>query len=427
MLTAAEREDHVATAIDAVASRPVLVVGSPPPGGRDLDLLARPDEYQAISEWLLRKGFVQLKNTWARLDRAPLYAVDLSSTARWTTARQDASGLFADAEDLPGFDRLVAPSPATVLLLAARGTVTRRGRITEKVARRVDLALQRDPAAWALAEASARELGLLGALHLLRRAYEQRAPLSPGARVAGLAQVLSHEGPLSVKAHLLLDARPRRLRPPVVSFSGLDGSGKSTQVLRLQDGLRELGMPAEVQWAGFKSARLLRRALPLLDRPRGARGGSQEPPDRMVPTALLHSTVGRQAWAFAVVAVNLIHLWRLVLRRRPKAKVLIFDRFTPDSTVKLQLHFCRSRRIDVRWQRAVFTRLAPKPDVGFLVDVSSKVAYFRRQEQTPEELATMAELYQEQLPRYDLVRLDGTEPPDVLAERIRVAAWQSLG
>ena len=72
------------------------------------------------------------------------------------------------------------------------------------------------------------------------------------------------------------------------------------------------------------------------------------------------------------------------------------------------------------WQRKLFEVLSPKPDVGFLVDVSSEVAYGRRQEQTPQELADMSELYQEQVPRYRLHRLDGTRPADELVTRTTV-------
>lgn len=416
----------VAAAIDAAVGGPVLVVGSPPPGGRDLDLLAKPDDYTTIRHWLDSAGFVPWRHTWARFDEPGLYAVELGTTQRWRTRRHDASSLFTDAEPISGFRHLVSPSPATVLLLAARGTVTRRGGITEKVRRRVSQALERDPGAWTIAEDRARDLGMVGPLNLLREAYRARLPLPPSARVAGLSRVLLYDGPLEAKARILMGARPRRLRPAIISFSGLDGSGKSTQVSHLQDHLRELGVSSELQWAGFKTGKQLRAAVPLLDRPTRAGRHTPRPHDKIMPTALLDSPVGKHAWVFVVVGVNAFHLWRLVLRRRPGTSVLIFDRFSPDTTVKLDLHFLRSRSIDIRWQRLLFTLISPKPDVGFLVEVSSHVAYSRRQEQTPEQLATMAELYLEQVSRFHLHRLDGTQPAKTLGQRVAVAAWRAL-
>jgi thymidylate kinase len=416
----------VAAAIDAAATGPVLVVGSLPPGGRDLDLLANPADCSTLHDWLESAGFLPWRSIWARFDGAGRYAVELASTAPWQTKRHDASGLFADAEPIPGFRHLVSPGPATVLLLAARGAVTRRGALTDKVRHRVSLAVQRDPRAWMVAEERAPQLGMLGALRLLRQAYAAVEPLSASARATALAKVVLDDGPLGAKARVLAGARPRRLRPAIISFSGLDGSGKSTQVNQLRECLHEIGVSSEVQWAGFKTASKLRAAIPLLDRPVGSRRNSPGPRDRLLPTAVAGSAVGKHAWVLVVVGFNTVHLWHLALRRRRGSQVLIFDRFSPDSMVKLDLHFHRTRAINIEWQRRLFTLISPKPDVGFLVDVSSEVAYSRRQEQTPDELANMAELYQEQVGRYSLHRLDGTQPAEELAGRIAVTAWRGL-
>jgi len=415
----------VAVAIDEAVAGPVLVVGSLPPDGRDLDLLAEPDECTAIRSWLEGAGFVPWGHTWARLAEPGGYAVELLTTERWRTRRRDASALFADAVPIAGFRHLVRPGPAGVLLLAARSTVIRRGRVSEKIRRRVSQALTDDPDAWAVAEERARDLGMVGAVRLLHEAYNAGQPLPGGARAVALCGLLLHDGPLAAKVRILASIRPRRVKPAIVSFSGLDGSGKTTQVTRLQDHLRQLGVDSERQWAGFKAGRKLRGALPILDgRLPGQR--THEQPDSLVPTRLLNSHLGRQAWAFVVVGGNTLHLWRLVLRRRPGTKLVIFDRFSPDTMVKLDLAFVRKRHIDIPWQRRLFARISPKPDVSFLVDVSSEVAYSRRQEQTPEELATMSELYQEQIARFRLHRLDGTKEPAVLADQVVHTTWRGL-
>lgn len=420
-MTALRRE--TAAAIDAVATRPVLVEGSPPPDGRDLDLIAEPDDVAAIIGRLHDAGFVRWGHSWARFGEPGAYGVELSSTERWRTSEADASALFMGAEPVPGYRNLVTPSPATVLLLAARGNVTRRGALTAKARRRVDGALARQPDAWEMAGKLAGPLGLAGALDLLHRAHDADSPLRPAARVAGLAGVVLRDGPVGAKARVLLGARPRRLRPAVVSFSGLDGSGKSTQVTRLKSDLGVLGVASTAHWAGFKGGSQLRRRFPALDRPGPELAGER---DRLVPSAVRGSRVGTAAWVYAIVLVNSAALWRFVLVRPRGTKLLVFDRFTPDTMVKLDLHFTRTRGLDIRWQKRLFEALSPTPDVGFLVDVSSDVAYGRRQEQTPEELANMAELYQEQVPRYGLHRLDGTRPADELAQEIASTIWRSL-
>ncbi|MGH3346694.1 MAG: dTMP kinase [Nocardioides sp.] len=422
---AALRTD-TAAAIDAVATGPVLVEGSPPPCGRDLDLVAVPEDHAAISSWLHAAGFIRWGHTWARFGEPGAYGVELSSTERWQTSEADASSLFLDAEPIPGFRNLVMPSPAVVLLLAARGTVTRRGALTPKARRRVEGALARNPNAWEESLKLAGPLGMAGAVELLRRTYRSEAPLSPSARAAGLASVVRGGGPIAAKARVLLGARPRRLRPAVVSFSGLDGSGKSTQVTRLKTDLSELGIASVDHWAGFKNAALLRVRFPVLDRPSSAYAETEAGRDQLIPHALHGNRIGTAAWGYVVVLFNCAHLWRFVLLRPRGTKLLVFDRFSPDTMVKLDLRFTRMRGIDIRWQRKLFEVMSPKPDVGFLVDVSSEVAYGRRQEQTPQELADMAELYQEQVPRYRLHRLDGTRPADELAKEIVSTVWRGL-
>lgn len=424
---------ETAAAIDATVTSPVLVVGSPPPGGRDLDLLAADNEYDAIAAWLGDTGFLRWRKSWARFDGGgSVYGVDLSSTERWRSGGHDSSVLFEDAETISGFSNLVCPCPATVLLLAARGIVSRRGRVTEKVRGRVATALERDPEAWIVAEQRAYALGMLGALHLLRRACEARQPLPPSARAAGLAGVWHSGGPVRARARLSAELLPQHWRPTIVSFSGLDGSGKSTQGAELRDTLARLGVSAELQWAGFKTGSSLRAALPFLDRPLKTRGrGAQpatppQPRDPLVPAACLAHPVSQHLWMVSVVALNAISLWRYVLKPGRGTKVLIFDRFSPDSAVKLDFHYGCNRHFDIRWQRAVFLALSPKPDVGFLVAVSGDVAYGRRQEQTLDELTVMARLYEEQVPRFGLVRLDGNEPADELSHRVIKETWPGL-
>jgi thymidylate kinase len=287
-------------------------------------------------------------------------------------------------------------------------------------------AVARDPQAWEVADQLAGPLGMAGAVRLLQRAYRSEAALSPSARAAGVAAVVLGGGPIQAKARILLGARPRRLRPAVVSFSGLDGSGKSTQVSRLKADLSQLGVASVDHWAGFKNAALLRMRFPVLDRPIGAPAGAEPVRDQLIPTALRSSRVGTSIWGYVVVLLNCAHLWRFVLLRPRGTKLLVFDRFSPDTMVKLDLRFTRMRGIDIRWQRKLFELLSPKPDVGFLVEVSSEVAYGRRQEQTPQELADMAELYQEQVSRYRLHRLDGTRPADALAVEIASTLWRGL-
>ena len=421
----------VAEGIDSAITGLVLVVGSPPPGGRDLDLLARRTEHDAISHWLGAHDFVERRHLWARFDGRSAEGVELFCTDDWFARSCDSSILFQDVEPIAGFGHLIRPGPAVVLLLAARGIVVRRGHLTEKSRARIARALQRSPDAWRTAERQAPALGLLGALHLLRRSYEADHRAARSARAAGLAATVLGGGTVRAKGKVLLSVRRRKQRPSTVSFSGLDGAGKSTQVDLLQEALGAVGINSTAQWAPFASARRLRPLCAMLDRlsgrPPSAAASLDSPiPDPWLPEGCRDSPLRAQAWVGAVALYNALKQWRHVLRPRPGVDVLLFDRFTPDVSVKLKFHYEYRRHLDVRWQRALFASLSPKPDVGFLLAIPPEVAHNRVHEWDPSELAVMSAAYEEQVGPFQLTRLDGTDQPQELSRRIARTVWEAL-
>ena len=68
---------------DSLASGPVLVFGSLPPEGRDLDLLVRPAEERALAEGLGREGFVRDGRLFARFRDCSAEVVELVPAADW--------------------------------------------------------------------------------------------------------------------------------------------------------------------------------------------------------------------------------------------------------------------------------------------------------------------------------------------------------
>ncbi len=422
---------HVAAAIDGALTGRVLVIGSPPPHGRDLDLLAGPQQCREVSAWCAVAGLLPSRTAWAALAPDGTYVVDLEHAGRLRWGGRDPSALFADAEPLPGYRHLARPSPAAALVVAARGVVGRGGRLRDGARTRVRRALEQDPQAWAAADRLAGPLGLQGAVSALRNAYEEGSDTVPG-RAGRLLRWLSGPDPLPVKAALVRAALPRRLRPAVVSLSGLDGSGKSTQVHRLQESLDRLGVSSARQWAGFATSRKLYDACSLLDRrawtPTGRRELRAATRDPFVPAACRTGTVAPRLWVGLAALFNALQLWSFVLRPwSPRPQVLLFDRFSPDTAVKLDYFFGLERAMDVRPGRALFRVLAPRPTAGFLLAVPGEVSHARRQEHWgPDELELMARLYRQHAPRFGLRQLDGRQPADDLHRSILRDVWRAL-
>ena len=111
----------LAHAVDAAAGGRVLVFGSPPPDGRDLDILARPEQCEAIASALADEGLVSMNGArWVAFARCTAAAVDLVDATGWHLADGELRPLLDEAQVLDGYDHLAGPSPPHALLIAAR-------------------------------------------------------------------------------------------------------------------------------------------------------------------------------------------------------------------------------------------------------------------------------------------------------------------
>lgn len=186
---------------------------------------------------------------------------------------------------------------------------------------------------------------------------------------------------------------PSRRDGLLVTFSGLDGSGKSTQCEALAATLERLGYEASVEWTSLvaSTARLYpvaRRAKRLLGPLLRLRGGPQAgeavaSPGLPVPTSPTPGARVRDrnplltsAWTTLACLANALWHRRAArpLRGRPD-RVVICDRYVLDSHVQLGYEF--GRLPSVRPQQLVFRLLSPRSDRSWLLDVSPEAAYRR--------------------------------------------------
>jgi thymidylate kinase len=398
---------RLALRVDRALSDRVVVYGSLPPKGRDLDLLARPPEAHSIAEELTAAGLERLRGEWFAFADCTAAGIDVVPAADWGLPADELHALFEEARPIDGFKWLVRPSPAHTLLIVARVGFAEKRR--DRVAR----ALAEDPYAW---DGAARRAA---AWRQSRRLERLRAAYGAGPR-----------------------RRPRRPRAvSVVAFSGLDGAGKSAQALELRTALRQLGRDAEVIWMPFgnnPSVQALsasaRRALRL--------GGALGPIGRLDrATAAGESLVAVPAtgarpstppalvahvWVGVVALANALAHRRAVLRHAASGRVVIFDRYTLDSIVRLRFLYGHAR--DLRLQRWLIEALSPRAARSFLLDVPPAVALQRKQDQwTLADLSRQHELYAAEAARLGVRRVDGTRPMAEVCAEIARDVWKELG
>lgn len=381
--------------VDSLGGGRVLVFGSPPPGGRDLDLLVRGGDREAIAAALLEAGFLRARAAFARFGGCSAEGVDLVLAEEWGLEPDALEALFADALPLPGFERLVRPAPRDALLVAARRLG--RGGLGPKLRSRVEAALAEDP----------------GALEAARAA-------APGWRAerafARLEALRRGEGRRSWRS---LFRRPRR--PVVVALSGLDGAGKSTQAEALVAALDRLGIDAVAVWSPLGGHPLQRLvgypAKWLLRRLRGGSGSIAETTVMAAPGR--GPSPARSAWAGFGGILNAL-TQRLAALRHP-GKVVVCDRQALDTVVRMRFLYGAAPAA------GLIRALAPTPRFAFYLDIRAETSLARKDDVwSLDELREHASLYHEELERHGVRRLDGERPQEELCAEIARSVWLGL-
>jgi thymidylate kinase len=417
----------------------VLVFGSLPPAGRDLDLLVRPPEEEAIVRGLQGHGFARGGHRWVRFRECSAEVIELVPAARWRLPGEELAALFAEALPIPGSRHLARPSPPHALLIMARKLAWDGGRLDEKRRARLSDALAADPDALTEAARRAPAWGSRLALAALERAHESGRPLRRIERGRALTELSRTTGAPRARAAVASGLVPRPRRGTLVTLSGLDGAGKSSQATALRDALDRLGFSAVVEWSSLSSHPPLLHAatgvakwlLRTLDRAR-SRGSAPADPVAAGPQGAAdvgkalrqRSALARLVWTTLVALANARSQSRAANRHLWRGRVVVCDRYTLDSKVHLRYAYGEERKY--RFQTALIRLLSPRPDRSYFLDVSAETATRRKQDYELNENLRRARLYQEEHGALGARRIEGERPPEEICAEIAEDVWSLL-
>lgn len=185
----------------------------------------------------------------------------------------------------------------------------------------------------------------------------------------------------------------------LISLSGFDGAGKSTQVALLSKYLRSKGKSVRVTEAMFGYF-LLRPLIKVL---RGATGSLQGGPVKRNQSLL------PKFWfvlAFIDVWVGFIFKIRPM---RNKYDFLIADRFYTDIWANLLYYGYLPD-----WAFSFFVKLLPKPDVAFMLKAKPKIVLTREKEFHPSYYREQEKIYDNLSVEVNFNIVDANQLPKII-------------
>jgi thymidylate kinase len=411
----------VASVIEVAASGPVLVVGSPPPAGRDWDLFVGDSDRAAIEAQLRAAGFVPIRRHWVRPSIGRPDLVELVGGADWRIPEREVARLFAGAVPIDGQVRLCVPAPTDRLLILARKLPRTPGFLEPKHRERIRAALREDPAAFERAR---------------ERAPAWRVQRNLGRLETRYARATSIGREAGARPYRRYLRRPRR--GAIIAFSGLDGVGKSTQARALSTSLAALGYEAVVIWAPIgqnaslrRFASAVKRVLSLL--PFGPLAGVR---GQTVDSHLLSRTepgapafgpsrrLASAAWATLTTLASGLALRRAARGTHTRGRIAIYDRYVLDAVVELRFRYAGEARL--RFLEALIRTLAPTPDRAYLLDAPPEVAHLRKPDWSLEQTRRRAGLYRREHKALRVRLLDAGRTVDDLHAEILKDVLDSL-
>ena len=218
----------------------------------------------------------------------------------------------------------------------------------------------------------------------------------------------------------------------IVSFSGMDGAGKTTQISLLKAALKSKGLSPKIVWSrggytpGFECLkktvrRLFRKTLP-------SSGHSKQRKE------IISRPFVSYIWLYLAI-LDLIFLYGVKLRfSSGLGTIFICDRYLDDTRLDFHLNF-KTIEFQKMWMWKLLEILTPTPDVSFLLLLPVEISMARsllKDEPFPDDKETLIKRLCSYTDEADFsdntyLRLNGEEAKEAIGSKVQYEVFTRLG
>jgi len=221
------------------------------------------------------------------------------------------------------------------------------------------------------------------------------------------------------KLRLRIHSQPRML----ITFSGVDGSGKTTQAQMLRNAFETCLIRADHVWSRGGSSTwltpLLKAGKRLISGRAGAARIASVQPDKVsLRKEKFKSAWVRGAWSWVLVLELLWQYFWHVGLRLGRGRVVICDRYVCDLAADLSAYFDQHAD-EASMAVRLLRQLVPRPQFAYWLDVVPATANTRSPDILPVPFVqAQSDAYSRMAEHGLLTRVDGGQGPDMISDRI---------
>jgi dTMP kinase len=216
-----------------------------------------------------------------------------------------------------------------------------------------------------------------------------------------------------------------------IVFTGIDGSGKTTQAKLLVENLMKEGCKVLYVWSRWEPF-VFRPLISVWKKRTLKKTGKPDYDEKVMKSRkrkLLDNPIFRFLWLLSFLIEYGVQIFLKIRVWRFKDRIIVSDRIFYDSVIDQAVNLGERKKwliknLDAFWMKVIF----PSPEVVIYVDCPEEIA-FRRKNDAPdiEYLKDRRKLYIQLADRYGWIKIDGTLPVNEIAFRIKDIVSGRLG